>query len=64
MVPVIPDPLQPTLPIPEEVQSFTLSEVQSYLKSADLHAARSHLGAQMARDNGEVIGKDETEEVV
>lgn len=64
MVPVIPDPLQPALPIPEEVQSFTLSEVQSYLKSADLGAARSHLGAQLARDNGEVIGKDETEEVV
>ncbi len=64
MVPVIPDPLQPALPIPEEVQSFTLSEVQSYLKSADLGAARLHLGAQMARDSGEVIGKDETEEVV
>lgn len=51
MVPVIPDPLQPALPIPEEVQSFSISEVQSYLESADLGAARSHLGAQLASDN-------------
>ena len=51
MVPVIPDPLQPALPIPEEVQSFTISEVQSYLESADLGAARSHLGAQLANYN-------------
>ena len=51
MVPVIPDPLQPALPIPEEVQSYTISEVQSYLESADLGAARSHLGAQLAGDN-------------
>ena len=60
MVPVIPDPLQPALPIPEEVQSFTLSEVQSYLNSADLGAAQSHLGAQMARNHSDVIGKDDT----
>ena len=48
IVPVIPDPLQPALPIPEEVQSYTLSEVQNYLESADLGTARSQLGAHLA----------------
>ncbi|MXX27254.1 MAG: AAA family ATPase [Caldilineaceae bacterium SB0668_bin_21] len=52
IVPVIPDPLQPALPIPEDVQSYTLSEVQTYLESADLGAARSHLGTRLARDSG------------
>jgi len=52
IVPVIPDPLQPALPIPEDVQSYTLSEVQTYLESADLGAARSHLGARSARESG------------
>ena len=55
MVPVIPDPLQPALPIPEEVQSYTLSEVQEYLESADLIAARSHLGAHLAQEKGERV---------
>ena len=52
IVPVIPDPLQPALPIPEDVQSYTLSEVQTYLESADLGAARSRLGTRLARDSG------------
>lgn len=52
ILPVIPDPLQPPLPIAEEVQSFTLSEVQSYLESADLGEARRHLGEHLALDNG------------
>ncbi len=52
ILPVIPDPLQPQLPIAEEVQSFTLSEVQSYLESADLGEARRHLGEKLALDNG------------
>lgn len=64
MVPVIPDPLQPALPIPEEVQSFTLSEVQSYLESADLGAARLQLGTHLARDHGEIVGKEDLEDAV
>ena len=63
MVPVIPDPLQPALPIPEEVQSYTLSEVQDYLESADLVAARSHLGAHLARDHGGTEARDDAEAV-
>jgi predicted ATPase len=58
ILPVIPDPLQPALPIPEEVQSYTLSEVQSYLESADMGAARSQLGAHLARDNGKIVDND------
>lgn len=59
VLPVIPDPLQPPLPIPEEVQSFTLSEVQTYLESADLGEARRHLGEQLALDNaGSSAGGD------
>ncbi len=61
MVPVIPDPLQPALPIPEEVQSYTLSEVQDYLESADLVAARSHLGAHMSQDHRETVATDNAE---
>lgn len=61
MVPVIPDPLQPALPIPEEVQSYTLSEVLSYLQSADLDTARSHLGAHLARELDNFVSKDEAE---
>ena len=60
ILPVIPDPLQPALPIPEEVQSYTLSEVQSYLESADIGAARSQLGAHLARDNGKIVDNDKT----
>ena len=62
MVPVIPDPLQPALPIPEEVQSFTLSEVQSYLESADLGAARIQLATHQARDHGRIDGNDDLED--
>lgn len=61
MVPVIPDPLQPALPIPEEVQSYTLSEVLSYLQSADLATARSHLGAHLTRNLDSFISEGETE---
>ncbi|MXY96004.1 MAG: AAA family ATPase [Caldilineaceae bacterium SB0664_bin_27] len=61
MVPVIPDPLQPALPIPEEVQSYTLSEVLSYLQSADLATARSHLGAHLAHDLDSFTSEGETE---
>lgn len=61
MVPVIPDPLQPALPIPEEVQSYTLSEVLSYLQSADLDTARSQLGAHLARDLDNFVSEDEAE---
>ena len=61
IVPVIPDPVQPLLPIPEEVQSYTLSEVQIYLESADLGAARRHLGAQLARDNGRPFAEDKAD---
>ena len=61
IVPVIPDPVQPLLPIPEEVQSYTLSEVQNYLESADLGAARRHLGAQLARDNGRPFAEDKAD---
>ena len=64
MMPVIPDPLQPALPIPEDVQSFTLSEVQSYLESADVSAARSQLGAHLSREHDEIVVKDNTEDVV
>ncbi len=61
IVPVIPDPLQPALPIPEDVQSYTLSEVQSYLESADLGAARSHLGAHLSRDPGSTAAESNGE---
>ena len=61
MVPVIPDPLQPALPIPEDVQSYTLSEVLSYLQSANLDTARSQLGARLARDPGSSVAKGEAE---
>lgn len=61
MVPVIPDPLQPALPIPEEVQSYTLSEVQDYLESADLIAAQSHLGARLALENRERMAHADSE---
>ena len=60
ILPVIPDPLQPALPIPEEVKSYTLSEVQSYLESADMGAARSQLGAHIALDKGSDGDNDKT----
>ncbi len=53
IVPVVPDPVQPPLPIPEEVRSYTLSQVQDYLESADLGEARRQLGAHLARANGQ-----------
>ena len=53
IVPVVPDPVQPPLPIPEEVRSYTLSQVRDYLESADLGEARRQLGAHLARANGQ-----------
>ena len=61
IVPVIPDPLQPALPIPEDVQSYTLSEVQSYLESADLGAARSHLGVHLALEPSSTVAENNGE---
>lgn len=60
ILPVIPDPVQPQLPIPEEVQSYTLSEVHNYLESADLGEARRQLGERLAKDNGMPVARDET----
>ena len=52
LVQVIPDPVQPPLPIPAEERSYTLSEVRDYLESADLDEARRRLDGQMGRPNG------------
>ena len=53
IVPVVPDPVQPPLPIPEEVRSYTLSQVRDYLESADLGEARRQLGVHLAQANGQ-----------
>ena len=55
IVPVVPDPVQLPLPMPEEERSFTLSEVQDYLESADLGEARRELRAHLARANRQPV---------
>ncbi|MYC93467.1 MAG: AAA family ATPase [Caldilineaceae bacterium SB0661_bin_32] len=55
--PVIPDPLQPQLPIPAELRSYTLSEVCDYLESANLEEARRELEGKLARANGRPIAE-------
>ena len=57
IVPVVPDPVQLPLPMPEEERSFTLSEVQDYLESADLGEARRQLGTHLARANGQPVAE-------
>ncbi len=52
IVQVVPDPVQPPLPIPEDERSFTLSEVRDYLESADLGEARRQLKSHLAQANG------------
>jgi hypothetical protein len=56
--PVVPDPLQPQLPITEELRSYTLSEVCNYLESADLEEARRELERNRALANGRPISEN------
>ena len=55
--PVIPDPLQPQLPIPEQIQCYTLSEVRDYLESSNLEDARRELERKLARANGRPVAE-------
>ena len=57
IVSVVPDPVQPPLPIPEEVRSYTLSQVRDYLESADLGEARRQLGAHLAQAKGQAAAE-------
>ena len=55
--PVIPDPLQPLLPIPEELRSYTLSEVRDYLEIANPEEARRELEGKLAGVNGRPVAE-------
>ena len=58
---VVPDPVQPTLPIPEDERSFTLSEVRDYLESADLGEAKRQLRSHLAKADGHSSIEQESE---
>ena len=59
---VVPDPVQPPLPIPEEERNFTLSEVRDYLESADLGEAKRQLRSHLAQADEQSSAEPGSEE--
>ena len=57
---VVPNPVQPPLPIPEDERSFTLSEVRDYLESADLGEAKRQLRSHLAQANERSFAETES----
>ena len=62
IVQVVPDPVQPPLPIPEDERSFTLSEVRDYLESADLGEAKLQLKSHWAQADGQSSTEPDSED--